>query len=319
MAVPSNTTQSMSFRNREDLAAQIMTQTPTDTPFQNMIGRDTTISRTPEWSLDTIRASNHDNAAIDGDDVTNDSQTVPTVVKNHVQIFDETLGVSDLSARVKTADGREELARQVVNASKAIKMDIEKRISGNYASVAATTSVAGKLAGAQPWITSNISLGASGANGGGYNSGSGLVPVHTAGTNRSFTATIFKSTIQSAYTNGKGKLSDVLVGPAQKVNISAFTGVVQATNEVSKGDVTILGAIDVYKSDFGFHKIQASREMDANSCLILSPDTWKLTVMDPFNIQELAKTGHSTRKLLRTAVTLKCMDEKQNALIMALS
>jgi len=319
MAVPSNTTQSMAFRNREDLDKLMMMQTPTETPFQNMIGRDSTTSRTPEWSLETVRSSNHDNAAIDGDDVTNDAQTVPTVVKNHVQIFDETLGVSDLSNNVATIDGRKELARQLINAGKAIKLDIEKRISGNYASVAATTSVAGKLAGAQPWITTNISQGASNTNGGGYNSGTGLVPVHVPGTNRTFTATIFKSTIQSAWTNGKGSLGDVLVGPTQKVNISAFTGVVQATNEVSKNDVVILGAVDVYKSDFGFHRVQASREMDANSCLILTKETWKLCTLDSFNIQDLAKTGHSTRKLLRTAVTLKCLDEKRNALIQALT
>ena len=78
-------------------------------------------------------------------------------------------------------------------------------------------------------------------------------------------------------------------------------------------------SVDVYKSDFGFHRIQASREMDANSCLILTKETWKVATLDPYNIQDLAKTGHSTRKLLRTAVTLKCMDEKRNALIMALS
>jgi hypothetical protein len=309
----------MSFRNREDLDKLMMMQTPTETPFQNMMGRDTTNSRTPEWALETVRASNHNNKAIDGDDVSNDAQTVPVVVKNHVQIFDEVIGVSDLSAQIATIDGRKELARQLLNAGKALRLDMEKRFSGNYASVAATTSVAGETAGAQAWITTNISLGASGANGGGYNSGTGLVPVHTAGTNRSFTATIFKSSIQSAWTAGKGTLADVLVGPAQKVNISAFTGVVQATNEVSKTDVTILGAVDVYKSDFGFHRIQASREMDANSCLILTKETWKVATLDPYNIQDLAKTGHSTRKLLRTAVTLKCMDEKRNALIMALS
>lgn len=319
MAVPANTTQTMAFRNREDLSKMMMLITPTETPMQNMLGRDTVTSRTPEWSTETVRASNHDNAAVEGDDVSNDSQTVPVVVKNHCQTFDEVIGVSDLSDKVRTIDGRGEMARQVVNAGFALKLDIEKRISGNYASVAATTSVAGKTAGAQAWITTNISQGASNTNGGGYNSGTGLVPVHVPGTNRTFTATIFKSVIQTAWTNGRGSLSDVLAGPTQKVNISGFTGVVQATNEVSKSNVTILGAVDVYKSDFGFHRIHPSREMDANSVLLLTPDSWKIGVLDSFNVAELAKTGHATRKMLRTTVTLKCLDEKRNALIQALT
>lgn len=314
MAVPSNTTQSMAFRNREDLDKMMTLITPTDTPFQQMIGSDTVNSRTPEWSTETVRASNHDNKVIEGDDVTNDSQVVPVVVKNHCQTFDEVIGVSDISSLVKTIDGRKELARQVVNAGTALKLDQEKRLCGNYASVAATTSVAGECAGAQAWITSNANLGAS-ATGGGYSSGTGLVTAYSGGTDRTLTASIFKTTIQTAWTNGRGSLTDVLVGSTLKVAISGFTGVVQATNEVSKSNVTILGAVDVYKSDFGFHKISPSREMEAKSILILTPEKWKKGVLDSYNVEDLAKTGHNTRKLLRTTITLKCLDEKANALI----
>jgi len=314
MAVPSNTTQSMAFRNREELDKMMMMISPTDVPFQKMIGTDTVSSRAPEWATESIRASNHDNKAVEGDDVTNDSQTVPTVVKNHCQTFDEVIGVSDISALVKTIDGRKELARQVVNAGTALKLDQEKRLCGNYASVAATTSVAGEAAGAQAWITSNKSLGAS-ATGGGYSSGTGLVTAYSGGTDRVLTATIFKTVIQDAWTNGRGTLTDVLVGPALKVAISAFTGVVQATNEVSKSHVTVLSAFIVAKSDFGFHKIHPAREMETKSVLILTPESWKKGVLDGYNVADLAKTGHSTRKLLRTTVTLKCLDEKRNALI----
>ena len=314
MAVPSNTTQSVGMRVREDLAKVIELVTPTDTPFYSMAGRDTCDSRTPEWATETVRASDADNAAVEGDDVTADSQTQPAVVKNHVQTFDETISVSDIAQEVATISGKKELARQLVNAGYAIRLDIEKRMSGNYASVAATSSVAGKMAGAQAWLTSNVSRGASGANGG-YNSGTGLVAAATNGTQRPYTATLFKAAIQSGWTNGRGTLNIVMVGPAQKVNMSGFTGVVQATNEVSRDKVAILGAVDVYKSDFGFHTIKASREMDARSALILTPRTWKLSVLQPYGVVELGKTGHNTKRLIRTSLTLKCLDEKQNAIV----
>lgn len=314
MAVPSNTTQSVAMRVREDLSKAIELVTPTDTPMYSMVGRDTCESRTPEWATETVRASDADNAAVEGDDVTPDSQTQPAVVKNHVQTFDEVISVSDIAQEVATISGKKELARQLVNAGYAIRLDIEKRMSGNYASVAATSSVAGKMAGAQAWLTSNDSRGASGADGG-YNSGTGLVAAATNGTQRTFTATLFKAAIQSAWTNGRGTLNIVLVGPAQKVTLSGFTGVVQATNEVSRDKVAILGAVDVYKSDFGFHTIRASREMDARSCLILTPRTWKLSVLQPYGVVDLGKTGHNTKRMVRTSVTLKCLDEKQNAIV----
>lgn len=315
MAAPANTSHSQSMRTREDLDKFITMQSPTATPWLSMIATDTCDSRSPEWSTESIRASDADNAAIEGDDVTNDPQTAPVVVKNHCQTFDETIGVTDIQKLVKTIDGRTELGRQLANAGKALKLDQEKRYCGNYASVASVgITTAGKAAGAQAWITTNANRGAS-ATGGGFNSGTGLVAAHAGGTDRTFTVAIFKAAIQTGVTNGRGTLDDVIVGAPLKVAMSAFAGVVQATNEVNKGKVTILGAVDVYKSDFGFHNIHWSREMEDKSVLVVTKGTWKKTTLDSYNVVDLAKTGHSSRKLLRTTNTLKCLDEKQNVVI----
>ena len=314
MAVPANTTQSVAMRTREDLSKIIEQTAPTDTPFYNMCGSDTTTSRTPEWATEAVRASNHDNAAIEGDDVSPDAQALPAVVKNHVQTFDEVISVSDIAQLVSTISGKKEMARQIVLAGYALRLDIEKRACGNYASVAATSSVAGKFGGAQAWITTNAARGAGGANGG-YSSSTGLITAATNGTQRALTNTIFKAAIQSGWTNGRGTMDWVLAGPAQKVNISGLTGVVQATNEVSRDKVAILGAIDVYKTDFGFHSIMASREMDARSVLALTKRTWKITTLEGYRIKQLGKTGHNEKSLLARSVTLKCLDEKQNVVI----
>lgn len=314
MAVPANTTQSTAMRVREDLSRIIEQTSPLDTPFINMCGKDTTDNRTPEWATESVRASNHDNAAIEGDDVTADAQTLPAIVKNHIQTFDETIAVSDIAQMVNTVQGKKEMARQIALAGYALRLDIEKRACGNYASVAAAAGAAGKFGGAQAWLTSNANRGASGANGG-YSSGTGLVSAATNGTQRALTSTLFKATIQTGWTNGRGTLDWVLTGATQKVAISALTGIVQATNEVNKDKVAILAAIDVYKSDFGFHSIVASREYDARSVLFATKRTWKLTTLEPYNIKKLGKTGHNEKALLCRSVTLKCLDEKQNAVL----
>jgi hypothetical protein len=314
MAVPANTTQSVGMRVREDLSRIIEMTTPTETPFYNMCAKDSTTSRTPEWSTESIRAANADNAAVEGDDVSPDAQGQPAVVKNHIQTFDEVISVSDIAQVVATISGQKELARQIVNAGVALRTDIETRGCGNYASVAATTSVAGKFGSAQAWITTNGSRGVGGVDGG-YSSGTGLITAATNGTQRAFTATIFKADIQQGWTNGRGTMDTVLVGPAQKVVVSGFAGVVQATNEVKVGSPMIIGAIDYYKTDFGVHSIIPSRFMDARSALCLTKRTWKITTLEGYKVKELGKTGHNERRVLCRSVTLKCLDEKQNVVI----
>lgn len=314
MAVPANTTQSVGMRVREDLSRIIEMTTPTETPFYQMCGKDSTTSRTPEWATESVRAANAANAAIEGDDVTPDAQPLPAVVKNHVQTFDETISVSDIAQLVNTISSKKELARQIVNAGVALRTDIETRSCGNYASVAATTSVAGLFGGAQGWITTNGSRGVGGADGG-YSSGTGLISAATNGTQRAFTAAIFKADVQQGWTNGRGTLETVLVGPTQKAVISGFTGVVQATNEVKVGSPMIIGAIDYYKTDFGVHAIVPSRFMDARSALVLTKRTWKITTLEGYTVKELGKTGHTEKRLLCRSVTLKCLDEKQNVTI----
>ena len=164
------------------------------------------------------------------------------------------------------------------------------------------------------WITSFANRGASGANGG-FNSGTGLIAAATNGTQRALTNTIFKNAIQAGAQGGRGTLDWVLAGSTQKMAISGLTGIVQAMNEVTKDKVAILAAIDVYKSDFGFHSIQWSRQMDARSILAATRRTWKITTLEGYRIKELGKTGHNEKRLLARSVTLKCLDEKQNVVI----
>jgi hypothetical protein len=46
-----------------------------------------------------------------------------------------------------------------MKAGRELRTDMEKRISGNYASVAPAAAVAGQTAGALAWFTTNVSRG----------------------------------------------------------------------------------------------------------------------------------------------------------------
>lgn len=315
MSVPTNTVQTFAMVGiREDLSDAISNIDPTETPLYTRFKKGKCDNRTPEWQIDTRRAADADNATIEGDDATNNAVSATTRLKNVVQLFDGVIQVASTAIAVKTAGRANEMDYQIAKEGEAIKRDIDKRISGNYASVLGAAGTAGKMAGFEAWITSNDSRGASGADGG-YNTGTGLVAAATDGTQRALTETIFKAWIKTCWTNG-AKIPLVVAGASNKQVISAFAGIAQNTNEVKGSDmVTIVGAADVYVSDYGRHSIVASRNSRDRSVLGIDPSLWEIQFLQPFKREKLAKTGHSEREMISCECTLASKNEKGNGII----
>lgn len=313
MAVPSNTVQTFAMVGiKEELSDTISNIDPTETPLYSKFGKGTCRSRQPEWQIDTRRAADADNANIEGDDATNNSVTQPTRVKNVVQLFDGVVQTSTTAEAVETAGRSSEMAYQIAKEGVAIRMDIEKRISGNYAAVVGDASTAGKMAGFEAWITSNDSRAGDGSQGGWNGT---LVAAATDGTQRALTEDIFKGAIRTAWTNG-ANIPMIVAGPVNKQRISGFVGIAQTTNEVKGSDMaTIIGAADVYVSDFGRHMVVASRLSRDRSVLGVDPKLWKIRFLQPFKTEPLAKTGHSTRRMISCECTLQSTNEKGNLIV----
>lgn len=314
--VPADTVQTFAMIGiKEDLSDTISNIDPTETPMYSKIGKGTCKSRTPEWIIDTRRAANADNKHIEGVDAVNNTFTTPVRNKNVVQLFDGVVQVSSTAETVDTAGRSSEMAYQIAKEGVAIRMDIEKRISGNYASVLGNASTAGEMAGFEAWITSNDNRNGSGSQGG-YNSGTGLVAAATDdGSTRALTETIFKSAIRTAWSNG-ASIPLLIAGPFNKQVISGFAGIAQNTNEVKASDkVTIVGAADVYVSDYGRHMVMPSRLSRDRSVLGVDAKTWKIRFLQPFKTEPLAKTGHSTRRMISCECTLQATNEKANMVI----
>jgi hypothetical protein len=334
MAILTNTLQTFQQVGiREQLSDVIFNIAPTEVPFTSMARKGKASTRTPEWLRDTLRNPNPGNAVIEG----NDSPTAaslgqPDRLKNVVQLFDETVVVSDTAIAVNTAGRANELKYQVAKSAKSLKRDMEMRLTSNYASVVGNTSTAGQCAGAEAWITTNTSRGASGANGG-YNSGTGLVAAATDGTARAFTEALLKTVIKAAWDAG-GEPDTVMMTGSKKQTFSSFTGIATQFNQVNdQNKLMIYGAADIYKSDFGQHKIVPNRFMGAaasgrsetnglypgQSVLVLTPNTWELMFLQPFTTIPLARTGHAERRLLKAEVTLACKEERANGIVADLS
>lgn len=316
MAVPSNTTQSYDLRVREDLSRMCEMVNKFETPFYSSIDSDTTEARSPEWSEESLRAADADNAVVEGDDVTPQAQAKPTILQGWVQTFDEVYSVSDIAKIVDTVKSDKEMTRQRLNAGLAVRRDIEKRMCGNYASVKGTASTAGKFAGAQAWIKTAVQFETGGAVGG-FNGTTKVTDARTNGTTPvAFTEARMKAAILASWNATSASLRKVLTDGFNKQKFSGMSGIAQNTNEVSKGEkVVILGSADVYVSDYGRHEITASRFMDGRSVLIYTPEKWKKTVLQPFTTKSLGVTGHNDKEMIATTLTLKCLNEAANAAV----
>lgn len=315
MSVPSGTIQTFAMVGiREQLSDTISNIDPYETPIYSRIGKGTCTTRTPEWIIDTRRAANANNAVIEGNDATNLTPTTPVRNKNVVQLFEGTVQVSSTAQAVDTAGRSNEMAYQVAKEGVALRMDIEARVSGNYASVLGAAGTAGQMAGIESWITSNDNRGSGGSDGG-FNSGTGLVAAATDGTQRALTETIFKAAIKTAWTNG-AKVPLIVVGGFNKQAVSGFAGIAQHTNEVkASSTVAIIGAADVYVSDYGRHTVVPSRLSRDRTALGLEPSMWKLRFLQPFKTKPLASNGHNERKMIWCEATLESTNEKANMVI----
>lgn len=312
MAVPSNTIQNVSRVGvREDLSDKIAELFPDETPFLNAIGRSTAKNTYTEWQTDGLAAANHDNAAIQGDDLANESRANTTRVGTHTQIFTKVVGASTTVEATDKAGRRSELAREIMKAGRELMTDKEKRFVGNYASVAAAAGTAGKTAGAQAWLTSNVSRGATGANGG---FSAGIVAAATNGTQRAFTETLLKTVLQSVWAAG-GNPRMVFLNGTQKQTAAGFSGLAQQRRDTGNRKATIIAGADIYVSDFGEVQFVPDRFADARSALVIDPEYWDVATLDPLKTMDLAKTGLATRKAMYCEEALRCLNQAASGIV----
>lgn len=312
MAVPSGTTQTYGVvGRREDLTDVIHDVSPTETPFMTAIGKAVAKNTNHEWQIDALASASADNAVIEGDDPGNDSIAATSRLGNYTQLADKVIQVSSTQRASNNAGRGDELSYQLMKRSKELKRDIESTLTSNNASVAGDASTARKSAGFEAWIQTNDSRGAGGSN---TAFSAGIQAAATDGTQRAFTEALLKDVLQLCWENG-GEPTMIQVGAFNKKQLSAFAGVADQVRDTGNKRATIIGAADVYVSDFGQLDIIANRFSRTRSALVIDPSMWKLAYYQRFKTEDLAKTGHSDRKMLSAEFTLEACNEKSSGCV----
>jgi hypothetical protein len=291
---------------RENLADVISNISPIDTPFVSNVGSGGDIDNTYyEWQTDALAAVDTTNAQIEGNDATLASSTPTTRLGNYTQISSKTVVVTGTVERVKKAGRKSELAYNLAKRGAELKRDIEAIACGGQVAVAGSDTVARKTAGFEAFITTNTIRGAGGADPG-YSGGvaaNGLGSGYpntaaVAGTAVAISETNFKTMLQKQWTQG-GKPDLVLCGPSTKVKISGFAGIATRYRDVPAGQqAAIVGAADVYVSDFGEVTIVPSRFKGESTMQSIDTDYVGIVKLRDFFTIDLAKTGDSEKKQL---------------------
>ena len=311
MAIVSNTfTKYDVVGLREDLADVIYNISPESTPFiSNMTKRRQVTNTFFEWQTDSL-ASAGVNAVIDGDDLSSFTAVSATSrLGNYTMISRKDFIIADnMAGTLDLAGRRSEIAYQLAKKGDELKRDMEFNMVGvNQAAVAGNNTTARKTASLSAFIRTNTSKG---TGGGDPTVSSGIVnAARTDGTQRAFTETMLKAVVSSVWSEG-GEPEILMVGPFNKQAVSAFAGIAaQRYMAPADGPSSIIGAADVYISDFGAISVVPSRFSRERAAYVIDPDLVEMASLRPLQSEELAKTGDATKFMMLAEYGLQVNQE----------
>lgn len=299
----------------EDVENIIYDISPMDTVMFNTAKKKKATAVRHDWQVDSLASPVNTNYHLEGADATYGSVPPTTVLSNYCQISRKTLMVSKTADTVRKYGRAEEFAYQLAKRGKELKRDIETRILQNGQSSAGTSTTAARAAaGFEAQCYENYVLPTTSGTGttSAFTGGLFLAPTDgtASGAGSTLTEAYLKSALQAAWEEG-GDPSLILAPAFQKAIMAGFSGATAFSGNqvtVSKNaQGVVMGAVDLYRSDFGLHTIKLSRYMRTRNVFCIDPDYISLAWLRPIKYEELAKTGDATKGMLIGEWTF-CLD-----------
>lgn len=295
---------------REDLTDVIYNISPTETPLLNTLARTKATAVYHEWQTDSLAASTTANAAVEGADATSATLAPTTRLGNYTQIVQKTIQVSGTLETVNKAGRKSEKAYQLARASSELKRDIETILCANQGRSAGSSSTARTMGSMLSWLKTNVDKASNGADPTTIG-----VSTRSDGTARTFTETLLKTVIAEVYDSG-GAPKILMVGTSGKQKVSSFAGIAaQRYMAPSDAPTTIIGAADVYLSDFGSVSVVPNRFMRSRDAFVLDPEYAAVAYLRPFATNELARAGDSDKTQILAELTLEMRNEAAHGLV----
>jgi hypothetical protein len=302
---------------REDLDNAIYNISPGVTPFQSMIGRVPVSQTLHEWQTESLASVDTANAQIQGVNYTEfATQAATSRVGNYTQILTKLISVSRTLNTVSKAGRAAETAHQTLKRTKEMKRDLEAILLTNQAGSVGNATTAAYMATMGAWLKTNTDISATSSGDPIYTSG---VPAaaRTDGTTRALSETLFKNVLQKCATAG-AEPTFAMFGPTNKQNASKFAGIATKTQTFDTSKVApmpIIGASDIYISDFGRLSFVFNRFQRDRDAWIIDPEYLAVGYLTPFTIETLAKTGDAENTAIVAECTLVVQNEAAHGLV----
>lgn len=280
---------------KEDLADIIYRIDPDETPLVSACSRVGASQVLTEWLVQELNAA-ADNAQPEGFTAVMQAVLKPVRMNNVCQIIARTVGVSGTLRVVDMAGGEDEYNRQLVLRGMEVKRDLELATT----SPLVRTITDPRHMSGLPCYTLNGSRGA----------GAGVMPVGdgsnagTAGTLRDLTLAMVDTAMQQCWQAGGKPTLGIMSG-----NVKAYFATLSQggtgnavvaqniQNVTSREEVTIMGAVDVYRTNFGALQLAPDRFCPLHQILLVSTDYVELAPLPERDIISLdfAQTGDNSQ------------------------
>lgn len=194
--------------------------------------------------------------------------------------------------------------------SRCIKtLDMEYAFLNHQGSSAGSASTARSTASVESWLTTPTGASMVGnstdiGTGGGYTtpgwtSGGSILAPTDSSNNGTLVVANLKAVIAACWSAG-GNPGILLCAAGVKQTVSGFAGIATIYREAgttAKG-TAIVGAADLYISDFGEHRVVPDRFCKTNQLLVLDMDYWSVGYLRPVRQIPIARTGASEKRFI---------------------
>lgn len=279
---------------REDLADIIYRIDPDETPLVSACARVGAKQVLTEWLVQALNPA-QDNAQPEGFTAAMNPVVKPARLNNVCQIIARTVGVSNTLRVVDVAGGEDEYNRQLILRGMECKRDLELAVT----SPLVRTITDPRHMSGLPCYCNNGTLGAGGTMPVGDGSNAG-----TAGTAFDLTLAAVQTAMQQCWQAG-GKPDLGIMSGSVKLYFATLSqggaaNAIVAQNIVTaspRDEMTIQGAVDVFRTDFGTIQLAPDRFCPPHQMLLVSTDYIELAPLPERDMIQLdfAQTGDNSQ------------------------
>ena len=291
---------------REELADVINNLDKERNVMTAAIRKGTCKSKAPTWPEDED-ADASSNAQLEGADAEFTELSMPTTATNSLQLAAKWFMVSDIQEAIDKAGRKSDISYNIKKKLREIARDREYAILNNLTAVPFAAGTAGKCKGVKGWVTTNT-----------YDFSASYA------TSNLLTFDIVNDQLEAAAEN-YGDPTLILAPSKQKRLISEFDQNSRVTMNADADEKKVVAAVDILETDYAVVKVKLcynlTQDTDSSKLYdylpIIDPDGWELCTLKSHGVkvEKLARTGLARKVQISTAFTLKCYNEKRNALI----